>query len=76
MPPPALSKIERVMFIKLLGVYISDTLGAGKQNEYILKTSNQRLYLLNQLKKQGLSKQKLNNVFNAIVMVKVMLIDN
>ena len=34
----------------------------------MLKTCNQRLYLLNQLKKQGLSKQKLNNVFNAIVM--------
>ena len=52
----------------ILGVYISDTLGAGKQIEYMLKICNQWLYLLNQLKKQGLSKQKLNNIFNAIVM--------
>ena len=34
----------------------------------MLKICNQRLYLLNQRKKQGLSKQKRNNVFNAIVM--------
>ena len=68
MPPPPLSNIERVKFRKLLGVYISDTLEAGKQIEYMLKICNQRLYLLNQLKKQGLSKQELNNVFNAIVM--------
>ena len=52
MPPPQLSNIERVLFAKLLGVYVSDTLGAGKQIEYMLKTCNQRLYLLNQLKKQ------------------------
>ena len=32
---------------------------------------NQRLYLLNQLKMQGLSKQKLSNVFNAIVMSRI-----
>ena len=67
-PPPPLSNIERVKFTKLLGVYISETLGAGKQIEYMLKICNQRLFLLNQLKKQGLSKQKLNNVFNVIVM--------
>ena len=29
-PPPPLSNIERVKFTKLLGVYISDTFGAGK----------------------------------------------
>ena len=58
------------MFTQLLGVYISDTLGAGKQIEYMLKTCNQRLYLLNELKKQGLSKQKLN-VFNAIAMFRL-----
>ena len=66
-PPPPLSNIERVKFTNLLRVYISDTLEAGKQIEYMLKICNQRLYLLNQLKKQGLSKHKLNNVLNAIV---------
>ena len=65
-PPHPLSNIERVKFTKLLGVNISDTLGAGKQIEYMLTICNQRLYLLNQLKKKGLSKKKLNNVFNAM----------
>ena len=37
LPPPPLSNIERVKFTKLLGVYISDTLRAGKQIEYMLK---------------------------------------
>ena len=55
-------RLERVMFTKLLWVYISDTLGAGKQNEYMLKTCIQQLYHRNQLTKQGLSQQKINNV--------------
>ena len=62
------ANIERVKFTKLLGLYLSDTLGAGKQIEYMLNIWNQWLYLLNQLKKRGLSKQKLNTVFNAVVM--------
>ena len=43
-------------------------LGASKQMEYILQLYNERLYLLNQLKKQGLAKKQLLNVFNALVM--------
>ena len=46
-----LSNTERVKFNDLLDVYISDTLGAAKQIEYVLKMCNQRLYLLNQLKR-------------------------
>ena len=42
-PPPPISNVERVKFTKLLGVYISDTLGAGKQIEHMLKICNQRL---------------------------------
>ena len=41
------------------------TLGASKQMEYILQLCNQRLYLLNQLKKQELANKQLLNVFNA-----------
>ena len=47
------------MLVKLLGVYISDTLDVGKLIEYVLQicTQAQRLYLLNQLKR-GLCKPK------------------
>ena len=66
MPPP-LTNIERVKFAKLLGVYIVDNLGAGKQIDFLLKTRKRQLYLLNQIKKQGLAKQQLLCVFDAII---------
>ena len=50
MPPP-LTNIDRVKFAKLLGIYIMYNIGAGKQIDYLLKICNQRLYLLNQIKK-------------------------
>ena len=65
MPPP-LTNIERVKFAKQLGIYIMDNLGAGKQIDYLLKICNQRLYLLKEIKKQGLAKQQLLRVFDAI----------
>ena len=48
MPPP-LTNIDCVKFAKLLGVYIMDNFGAGKQIDYLLQICNQRLYLLNQI---------------------------
>ena len=70
MPPP-LTNIDCVKFAKLLGVYIMDYLGAGKQIDYLLKICNQRLYLLNQKKKQGLAKQQLLRVFDAIIIFRI-----
>ena len=43
-------------------------LGAGKQVEYMTRICNQRLYLLNQTRKQGLSQAQLHNVFQAFSM--------
>ena len=70
-PPPTLNNIERVKFAKLLGVFVMETLGASKQIEYILQLCNQCIYLINQLKKQVLAKKQLLNMFNAIVMFKI-----
>ena len=47
-----LQNIERVTSTKLLGVYISHDLATNAQTEYVLKICNQRLYLLNQLKRK------------------------
>ena len=71
LPPPTIPNIEVVEFAKLLGVFVMATLGAGKQMEYILQIRNQRLYLLNQLKKQELVKRQLLNVCNAIVISRI-----
>ena len=56
---------------KFPGIFVMDTLDGWKQIEYILQICNQRLYLLNQLKNQGLAKQQLLNVFNAIGMSRI-----
>ena len=48
-----------------------DNLGAGKQIDYLLKICNQRLYLLNQIKKQGLAKQQLLHGFDAIIISRI-----
>ena len=42
-----------------------------KHVEYISYICNQRLYLLNQIKKQGLSMPQLHEVFEAIVLSRV-----
>ena len=70
MPPP-LTNIDRVKFVKLLRVYIMDNLDAGKQIYYLLKICNKRLYLLNQIKKQGLAQQQLLRVFDAIIISRI-----
>ena len=53
--PPPLVDIERVATFKLLGVYIASTLSMETHVNYILSLVNQRLYLINQLGKTGLS---------------------
>ena len=57
-PSSTIPNIERVKFAKLLGVFFMGKLGEGKQIEYILQICNQRLYPLNQHKRQGLPKQQ------------------
>ena len=39
LPPPTIPNMERVKFPKLLDVFVMNTLGAGKQIEYILQIS-------------------------------------
>ena len=37
-----LSNIDRIKLTMLLGVYISDTIGAGNQIEHVLQICNQK----------------------------------
>jgi len=47
--------IEQVTVTKLLGIYISATFSTVTHVEHILNVANQRMYLVTQLKNQGLS---------------------
>ena len=53
---------------KLLGVYFRHDFNFSKHVESVVAICNQRLYLLAQLKKQGLGIRALDSVFNAIVL--------
>ena len=45
---------------------------AGRHIEYITHICNQRLYLLNQIRKQGLQQVQLLNVFQAIILSRIL----
>ena len=68
--PDNIPRIDRVTCAKLFGVWLQDDLGARKHFDYILKICNQRLYLLNLLKKQGLP--QLQTVFHAILIARLL----
>ena len=57
---------------KLLGVWLQSDLGSRTHVEYVLHICNQRLYLLSQLKKQRRTLAKLQTVFDAIVLSRVL----
>ena len=70
--PVKLCDIERLDCVKLLGVFIDSKLLFSEHVERLLGVCNQRLYLLSQLRKQGLSDECVAVVYNAIVLSKVL----
>ena len=54
LPPAELPGIERVIFAKMLGVWLQDDLGFRKHIDYVMHICNQSTYLFTQLKRQGL----------------------
>ena len=64
--------IEQLDSVKLLGVILQSTLTFSNHINYILNIINQRYYLLNQLRQQGLHSSKLDVIFQAIVISRIM----
>ena len=69
--PPPLSDIERFTQAALLGFDITSTLSTSVYVDKILKQINQRLYLLSQLKLQGMKVQALHELFIGLIMSKI-----
>ena len=67
--PKSLEGIEQVQSAKLLGVIFQSTFSFVDHVDYVLKICSQRVYLLKQLRDQGLPFQKLHTVFQAIVRI-------
>ena len=58
--------------VRPLGVFIDSKLMFSEHVERLLGVCNQRLYLLSQLRKQGLSDECVAVVYDAIVLSKVL----
>ena len=71
-PPADINGIERVSYVKLLRVCLLEVMGFTKHVDYITHISNERLYLLNKLRKQSLSQSELPSVFVAIVLSRLL----
>ena len=70
--PFELPVIERVLCAKLLGVWLHADMDMKKHVEYIVHICNQHTYLLTQLKRQGLPPAQLQNVFDTIILARVL----
>lgn len=70
--PPPLVDIERVATFKLLGVYIASTLSMETHVNYVLSLVNQRLYLINQLRKTGLSAKAREVIFHSLIISRLL----
>ena len=71
--PAAMSDYRRIIAaVKLLGVHFTQNLTFSQHVDTVVTICNQRLYLLAQLKRQGLELRALHSVFNAIVVSKIL----
>ena len=69
-PPPPLMQTEQVEEAKLLGILLTPTLSMQSHVKYTISILNQRLHLLNQLRKQGLNVSGLTQIFMALVVAR------
>ena len=67
----AVAGVECVREAKLLGVIFKDNLKTDSHVSYVLRTCTQRLYLLKQLRAEGLSCKQLDIVFQSIVIMRI-----
>ena len=64
--------IERVIYATLLGVWFQEDLGMKEHVNNLMLLCNQRTYLITQLKRQGLRQKQLQNVFDAIIVSRLL----
>jgi len=71
--PSVMTNVRRVGAAKLLGgVHLTQNFTFSQHIDVVVTVCNQRLYLLAQLKRQGLDLSALDSVFNAIISNKIL----
>ena len=63
-PPPPITRIAQVHHVKLLGVFFTPTLTTSANINSVIAVMNQGLYLLNQLRKQGLDIRGITHTYS------------
>ena len=72
LPPVALSGIERVICAKLLRVWLQEDFGMKEHANNLMLLCNQHTFLITQIKLQGLPQEQLQNVFDAIIVSRLL----
>ena len=70
--PSELPGIEGVLCVKLFRVWLQADMGMKKHVEYIVHICNRHTCLLTQLKRQELPPAQLQNVFDTIILARVL----
>ena len=70
--PTPIDGIEIVREAKLLGLYFNDSISVASHVNYVLKSCSQRVYLIKQLRHQGLSLDHLTTVFYALIISRIL----
>jgi len=70
--PSVMTNVRRVAAAKLLGVHLTQNFTFSQPKDAVVTVCNQRLYLLAQLKRQGLDLSALDSVFYAIIANKIL----
>jgi len=70
--PTELADVQKASSAKLLGVVIRQDINFCQHTESVITTRNQRLSLLAQLRRQNLSVTATDNIFQAIILNKIM----
>jgi len=66
--PQSLAGTEQVLTVRLLGAIFQSSLSFSAHVDYILNVCSQRIFLLKQLRAQGMPLEQLHTVFQAIIL--------
>ena len=66
--PQSLAGTEQVLTVRLLGVIFQTSLSFAAHVDYVLKACSQHIFVLKQLRAQGMPLEQLHTVFQAIIL--------
>ena len=68
---PNILEIQRVEYVKLLGVFITSNLSWSMQVDYVLRAVSQQFDLIKQIRSMSLNMVSMNQISNALVLSRI-----